>query len=134
MVFIDAQTLCQLILPGDNVYVYSVVGVVKIDNFFRILFTKKTQLIIAVACLFPSSSAATRPPSPLELAILNTTHYTSRLGMYETLLDVHIVMLLFLSAFLLFQKVRDYHQFINGIIHELILEGVYELYHVSLGY
>jgi hypothetical protein len=68
---------------------------------------KKTQLIIAVACMFPSSSAVTRPLSPLELVILNTTHYTSRLGMYETLLDVHIVMLLFLLAFSLFQKVCD---------------------------
>ena len=36
MVFVDAQTSCQLILHGDNVYVYliqTVFGVVKIDEF-----------------------------------------------------------------------------------------------------
>jgi hypothetical protein len=68
---------------------------------------EKTLLITTVACSFPSSLVVTRPPSPLELVTSNTTLYISQLEMYETLFDVHIVMLLFLLAFLLFQKVRD---------------------------
>ena len=77
----------------------------RVDLFFRISSTKKTWLIMLGACLFRLSLAATRRPSQLVLATLNTTLYTFQLEMYGTLFVVHIGTQLSQLAFLPFRKV-----------------------------
>ena len=66
---------------------------------------KKIQLITMAACLLPSSLEVIRLLSLSVLETLNTTHYTSLLGMYGILFLMRIVMPLFQLAFWPFQKV-----------------------------
>ena len=63
------------------IYLISISCVIKMNVCLRILFMKKSRPKMKVACLFLSSSAATKPQLWLVMAILNTTCYTSQLGL-----------------------------------------------------
>ena len=88
MVHVDARISCQVIFHGANAYIFiyliSISHVIKMNVCLRILFMKKTQPKTKVACLFLSSSAATKPQSWSVLAISNTIRYTSQLALCGT--------------------------------------------------